>query len=365
MRFLPRFSASLACATVLLSAAAPASAQLQDSAPVDLSSLLRELKQIREQQSAQLKQQRQQAIQQATAAAASGERAVAIWEDAVRAIQFEGATREGTAFKEWKDREGDGLNSKEGRNAARLFFAWMALTLQRDSGVPVKDLLPQVVGYTKELSLDREMMEALDERIKRDRELNASGRHGMKRSGDEDKVKRMHDQILNKGLAASPVAQLWRIGDFLKPEKWENNPGDYNGIFNQIILPELRAQRDPRLLEYWDMRLKREADNAAKQKLAFDLDRYNNQRRPSLLWSRAEDILLLGQRNRAIGEMFGIVRNFPNHPELVTWIGRLETILAPPAPAIAPVPPATPPAPSAQDAPATSALVPAAAEVVR
>ena len=207
MRFLPRF---LVSATALSLAAAPVFAQTSDTAPVDLSSLLQELKKIREQQAVRAKQHRQQAFQQVTAAAASAERAVALWEDAVRAVQFDGAPKEGAAFKEWKEREGDGLNSKEGRNAARLFFSWLALTMQRDAGTPVKDLLPQVVAYTKELNADREMMEVLDEAIKKDKDLDASGKHGVKRQGDDEKNKRMHDQILSKGLAGSPVVRWLR-----------------------------------------------------------------------------------------------------------------------------------------------------------
>lgn len=355
-----------------LAVAVITSAQTQDAPPPDLNSLLQELKKIREQQTAQLKQQRQQALQQVTAAAASAERAVAIWEDAVRAVQFDGATKEGAAFKEWKEREGDGLNSKEGRNAARLFFAWLALTMQHSAGTPVKDLMPQVVSYTKELNADREMMEALEEGIKKDKELAATGKHGAKRPGgnDDEKVKRMHDQVLNKGLAASPVVRWMKLEEFISSPAgpgagadrgdaraggrakgaagWEDNPGNYDGIFNSIILPELRAQRDPRLIEYWDMRLKKEAEIATKQKLTFNLDKYNNERRPSLLWSRAEDLMLLGQKNRAVTEMFNLIKTFPHHPDADTWIASLEGILIPPLPAAAaPVPAATGAAPEA------------------
>ena len=367
MRTLHRPLAFAALSTCL-AVAGIASAQTQDAPPPDLNSLLQELKKIREQQAVQLKQQRQQALQQVTAAAASAERAVALWEDAVRAVQFDGAPKEGAAFKEWKEKEGDGLNSKEGRNAARLFFSWLALTMQRTAGTPVKDLLPQVVAYTKELNADREAMEALDESIKKNKELEASGKHGMKRQGDDEKNKRMHDQVLNKGLAGSPVVRWMRIEEFIELEPggaqrgngdarvrpgaraegasgWENNPGDYDGIFNNIILPELRAQRDPRLIEYWDMRLKKEAEVAGKRKLTFDLDKYNNERRPALLWSRAEDLLLLGQKNRAITEMFNLVKTYPHHPDADGWISRLEGFLIPPLPDAA-APGAAPAAPA-------------------
>ncbi|MEA3209135.1 MAG: hypothetical protein QOE70_2192 [Chthoniobacter sp.] len=320
-------------ALALLATVVPVLAQVQDSPPVDLSLLLQELKKIREQQTVQMKQQRQTAMQQIQPAASSAERAVVLWEEAVRATQFDGAPKEGTAFKDWKEKEGEGLSGAAGRNAARLYFNWLVLTMQRDAGTPVKDLLPQVIAYTKDLTADQQQIEALDESIKRDKDLASSGKHGAQRKGNDEQVKKMHDQILRKNLTASPVVQWLKLADFVNPKNWEASPGNLDGIFTQIILPELRVQRDPRVLEYWDMRLKKEADAASKTKLAFDIDKFNTQRRPSLLWSRADDLFVIGQKNRAVGEMFNLIKTYPQHPDVATWIGKLEAVIAPPPPA--------------------------------
>ncbi|MDB6149682.1 MAG: hypothetical protein JWQ44_1130 [Chthoniobacter sp.] len=314
-----------------LTAAAPINpAQAQDAAPVDFAALLRDLKLIRETQVTQSKQQRQTALQQVQSAAANGERAAVIWEDAIRAVQFDGAAKEGTAFRDWKEKEGAGLSTKEGRNAARLYFTWLGLTLQRDGGATVKDLMPQVINYTKELSADQQAMDLLEETIKREKELSAGKHGGPRRSNDEQVAKRIHDLVLGKGLGGSAVVQWMKIADFVKPEKWETTPGNYDGIFNQIVLPELRAQKDPRVLDYWDMRLKKEAESASKAKLAFEIDKFNNERRPTLLWNRAEDMLLIGQRNRAMTEMFNLIKTYPKHPEGEGWLEKLENLIVNP-----------------------------------
>jgi hypothetical protein len=73
-----------------------------------------------------------------------------------------------------------------------------------------------------------------------------------------------------------------------------------------------------------------------KSKLAFEIEKFNTQRRPALLWSRAQDLLAIGQKNRAATEMFGIIRSSPTSPELPAWIAALESVLAPP-PADAPM----------------------------
>src|SRR5437879_155353 len=95
-------------------------AQVQDAPAVDASTLLKELHRIRDQQTVQAKQTRQTALQQVNAAAASPERAVAMWEEAVRAVQFDGAPKENAAFRDWKEKDGEALNGPLARNAVRL-----------------------------------------------------------------------------------------------------------------------------------------------------------------------------------------------------------------------------------------------------
>lgn len=334
----------------LFAAIAPAFSQVQDAPAVDVATLLKELSRIREQQTVQAKQTRQTALQQINAAAASGERAVAMWEEAVRAVQFDGAPKENAGFRDWKDKDGEALNGPLARNAARLYFTWLGLTIERDAGTPVKDMLPKIIAYTKELAADQAAEDALEDAIKRERESAAgNNKRAPQRKTSDDQVKKMHDQILRRAVGSSPVVQWMRISDFVSPEKWEKQPGNLDGIYTQTILPELRAQRDPRVIEYWDYKLKREGEAAAKTKLAFDIEKFTTQRRPALIWNRAEEMLLIGQKNRAIGDMFTLIRTYPQHPEATGWISRLEAVLAPPAPATTSETPAAP-AGSAQPA---------------
>ena len=265
------------------------------------------------------------------AAAASPATAAAAWEEAVRITQFEGVAREGTQFKEWREGEGDALKEKEAAGAAQLHFKWMALTLQRAMGVPMKDLLPLVFGFTKELAADQAAMDALEDKIRREKELAVNGRNGRDRKSNDEAVKRMHDQILRAPVNGSVAAKALKISELLNVEKWEMNAGTPDAIFSQIIVPELRASRDLRLLEFWDMRLKRESEAVAKTQLAFEMEKFTKVRRPEILWSRVQDVLLLGQRNRALGEMLSIVKTWPSHPRANDWVAEIEQIIAPPA----------------------------------
>jgi hypothetical protein len=137
-------------------------------------------------------------------------------------------------------------------------------------------------------------------------------------------------------MADSSPAKWIGITSFLNPEKWESRAGNLEGIFDNIVLPELRAERDPRLLEYWEMKIKREAESATGTRRAFDVEQFNTMRRPKLLWNQAQDMIQLGQKNRGIAQMLDVVRTYPSHPDAGGWIAALQSMLSGSAPSPAP-----------------------------
>ena len=320
-------------------------ARAQDGQTVNIGEMLQQLRQLREATATKTKADKQRAIQEVSAAAASAEGAVNAWEKAVMATQFDGVAKEQSAFKAWRDGEGEALKETEAKNAARLYFQYLALTLQRSSGTPVKDLIPALVNYTKELQADQGAMENLDDSIKREKEKN-DGKHGAQpRKSNDAEVKKMHDNILNKGLGGSLPVQWLKLGEWVNVDKWEGTPSNLDGIYEKTILPEWRTLKDQRVLEYWDMKIKREGDSAAKSKLEFEHDKFLTQKMPVLLWRKAVDMGVLGFKNRAATEMFNLIRKYPQHPDAGEWMTRLEEMLMPAAA------PATAPAATAPAAP--------------
>jgi hypothetical protein len=261
---------------------------------------------------------------------------------AVKATQIEGAGKETAQMKAWKEGEGEAFKEREVQNAVRLHMRWLALTLQRSGGSTVKELMPAVVSYTKELIADEIAMENLLADMKRERELGAKDPKRAQKVRDDAATKRAHDSVM-RGLNSSVVVQWMKLNDFLNTEGWELNPGNLDGIYTKIILPELRGLKDQRVFEYWDMKLKREADKASQSKLAFEIEKFNTMRRPVLLWGRALEFVNLGMKNRAATEMFGLIKAYPTHPDADEWLNTLEQLLAPPpaAPAATPASAAT------------------------
>jgi hypothetical protein len=334
----------------------------QDGQNLDAAEMLKALRQFREQTATKAKADKTRAIQEVGAAAASAEGAVNAWEKAVIATQFDGVAKEVAAFKAWREGEGEALKEPEVKSALRLYFQWLSLTLQRSSGTLVKDLLPAVINYTKELANDQALMANHNEAVKHEREKNDKNNDNRRGPGgggpggggpggggpgggrrEDDNIRKMHDQILEKPLAASIVVQWLKLGEWVSVDKWENTPGDLDGIFENIILPELRAQRDPRALEYWDNRIKRESEKASLAKLEFERDKFNTQRLPVLFWRRAVEMTNVGMRSKAATEMFNLIRKYPTHPDVAEWMAKLEEILMPSVPATTSATPATPP----------------------
>ncbi len=368
---------------ILAAFSSPAFAQINDSPAVDMKAVLSGLKQFKEQNETGLRTRRNTAYKQIAAAAASNEAAAAFWTQAVLAVQFAGVDHEGTAVKDWKKGEGEGLKAKEGANAARLHLVWLGLTLQHAAGAETKQLLPAIIDFTRQLEADDLAIGRVNEHMDK---LKATG--GPKKPvltgkaiADDAQTKKLHDSILKTAVASSPVAQWLQIAEILgdsgrKRKRggdddgsggWEAVPGNVSGIYNAIILPEFRDSRDPRLLEYWDMMLRKNQESLYAGMPAFDEKQKTQIERPKIMWDRTQDMLVLGLKNRAVTEMFNLIKANPQHPDAAGWITKLEQIVAP-TPSLDPnalgtgsvAPPRTiPPATAAPGNPPTAIIVPA------
>jgi hypothetical protein len=325
----------------------------QDLPPINVNQLLNALHTMSDQQAQASKTQKLTAYQQISAAANSPERAVGLWEEAVRATQMEGAGKEGTQFKLWKDGEGELFKEREVQNAVHLHLEWLALTLQHSAGTTVKEMLPSVMAYIHELVADQAWMDALEDTVKKD----APGVNKVRaaKAKDDVAIRKTHDSVLNHGLGNSVVVQWLKLGDAVNVDQWENNPNNLDGIYKNIVQPELRAEKDQRVFEYWDYKLKKEADAASKTRLSFEMDKFNTLRMPVLLWNRIQEYAVVGQKNRAMTEMFNLIKKYPTHPSAPDWISTLEALAAPtdapattalPAPAPAAAPTAAAPEPA-------------------
>jgi hypothetical protein len=271
----------------------------QDSAKIDTASILNALKTIKQKHEEFEKKDKTSLLQQINAAAASVMAAVNYYQDAVRSTRFNGQNRETTQFNEWrrKGRDADRMKDKNWQEALRLHLYYLAITLQRETGTEVKDLLPQLLSYTNQLVVEHDLLQDQGE-------------------------------WMDRPLTDSIFVNWLQLGDPLsKLDKWEMAPGNLNGIYQQAILPELRKLKDPRAVEYWDLRVKMEGSQASASGRNFEVDKFNQVTMPKLLWNRSQEMFAIGQKNKAATEMLSVIKKYPTHPNVGDWIEKLEKLL--------------------------------------
>ena len=215
----------------------------------------------------------------------------------MRAISFVGQSHGQTDFQDWKKKEAEHLKSPEMQTAVRLHLNYLILSLQYSNGMTIPQLVPTLIRYS-------ELVTSANAEVVRQEVLRRS----------------VADSIFVKWYNAQRM--------FGELKDWEMSPGNVDGIWEKTILPQLRKDKDPRVIVYWDNKIKSAIEVMAESKRTFDLEQFNQIHKPTLLWSRAKDLIVVGQRNRGIGEMFAIVKNWPDHPSNAEWIAKLENVLS-------------------------------------
>ena len=291
MKF-PSPSLRLAAAAFLLPLAAHAQ---QSPPPIDPAAVLATLKDLKAKQTQSVAREKGQVLDAIRAAAADPAKA---YEQAYLAVEVQGkGGNEGTKMMEWRKQNADLLRDRNFLTALRLELNYLGLTWQRHMGAKTRDLLPALYDYTAQVT------------------ANADGLSALKLS--------------DRSLGDSLFAKYFQVGPYIAgvPD-WEGKEFNVDGIFEKAVLPSLRQDKDPRLLAYWDGRLQNEAARI-DQRNGLAVNRFNNVRRPTLLWNRAEDELVLGDPPRAVADMLALLKAHPDHPDFDKWAARLTDVVTP------------------------------------
>ena len=309
MKSLPPLPLVWLAAGLLLPAVGRAQ-QPSPAAPVDSAAVLAALKDLRAKQQQAMKSTKAQVLANLNAAAADNTSAGKAYEQAVMTVEFQGQGADGSKIAEWRKRNADMLRNRDFLIAARLQLVYLGLTWQRSAGAKAADLLPALYEYVTQVESVREEIEPFANQLKR-------------------------------SLPESVFTAYYQVGPYINGvPNWEMGQFNTEGIFQKTILPELRRLKDRRVLDYWDKCLQTEAARADRVQNSLAANRFNRIRKPALLWNRAEDVLLLGDKPHAVNEMLAIIKTYSDHPDFEKWAARLEAIVSE-----APSAKETPPAP--------------------
>ena len=310
----------------------PARAQ-QDANPVDVSTVLKDLSNIKKVQEDGSKATKLKLAQQFLTTAGDTGAAVNYYKEAIRATKFEGISRESTQFQQWEKDEAEHLKSKAFRDALSYHLTYLSLTLRRSAGLEVRDLLPDLINYTQQVMTEEDQGGGPAQQSG-----GMTGRQSRRPPSAQSLIAppsappSLDAELMKPDLTSSIFVVWMQIEKYVSDaDDWELSPGNVNGIYDQTILPEYRRTRDPRLLQYWDTRIQREADLAAKSGRNFDVDKFNQTTLPQLRWKRTQELIALGLKNRAINDMVALIKTYPTHPDVPSWIQTVQQMLRPPA----------------------------------
>lgn len=292
-------------------------AQQQDAPPPDLNALAKEIVALELKQKQSKLSEKSMLLAKIQAASASGPAAANFYADAVEAVQFEGTPGKGEAFQEWRKSHEELLRSKEMQTAIQLHLKYLLLAIQRKEIENPGTQLPALMDYVADLV-------AADDLFVKAPPPPVEGKK--KKAPPQDE----RTALLDKPLGQSVFSQWLRLDPWLPDAKsWEVKPGDVAGILEKNIRPLLREDKSPNLIQTWDLQMKVEADRITTGRSEYQADSFNSVTRPQLLFKRAQDMILLGQPNRALGEMMVLVRTYPTHPDFAQWLGKVRELIKP------------------------------------
>lgn len=301
----------------------------QTNQTMEPAQILKELEILQKTRSGQFKTGLHQQIDALTAAATTKQAAVALYEDAIQAVEHEGKPKDGSDFANWREKNKEMLLDDDFRTALQLHLRYLALSLRRLDGEKVEELMPALIEYTNQLGAN------ISDLIKREKARNDVQERNEKTRPKDKQGEKVNKAVLstgrdllNKPMSGSVFVRWYRLeGHISSIKDWEQSSGNIEGIVDKVIMPYMRDKKDVRLLGLWDDRMGRADELARKSDLAIDLDKYQTQTLPTLLWKKAEDRLLLGQRGVALTEMFNIIKSYQSHPDFEKWTKQLLGLL--------------------------------------
>lgn len=315
---------SVAAALLFLCPLAPA--QNPTLTPAEQETILKRLESLRDEAGRLASGRVASAVAAYRNALSGNEATIDLYYQCIEKVRYVDQNRPLIEFREWKRAQKDKFSALSFRQALRFQLRWLLLGLE----MAEKELAP---GDMAEKAA----------------EVVATITRDAKDLGP-------HMALLRDNAFGTVFAHAYRVGH-LAPDGWPTSQLPVGPVYERLILPRLRAGGDIKRLEAaWTTRINQEttlvtvAAQADKEKGEANLDRFNTEERPQLVWKMLTDIYRAGGQRQSAGKMLAFLEANLGHRSAVEWATEMRELLLV----------AGPEAPSANDAP--SGETPAAME---
>lgn len=238
-----------------------------------------------------------------------------LYQEAVFSQKFEGGKKDTAEFRKWRDVQDDTLKSDDFQEALGLHVNYLNLTLLRASGENEAKLNEALVQH---------VLKVWAAEAKRDLHT---------RMAAEVLERPVNQGVLARHFQLGPKLGGPQDGEKLKEQDkgWEWNPGNTDGMLDKTVIPFLRKNKSPALLQLWDKRLANETARAKRAGINVLTPKFTQQTLARLNWGRASDLVRLGHEAEGFTALIGILRQTTSPAEFDKYAKELRDLLAPAA----------------------------------
>lgn len=227
--------------------------------------------------------------------------------DAVKIKQKAEQAKRGDT-KQQEDKEGDHATG------VRLCLEYLALSLEAHETKDLSTMIPKVQAFHQTLieqgkKLKGRTGDMLMQSV-------ARGGGGGRRPGGN--------------LDVGVVIEAYQLAPFLRTEGWPQEPANIIGMYDKVILKNVREKHPGELGPVWDTAINNEIAFRKERLAEGELQVWQQQEYPSLRWQRAQDLVQHGGNPVAgMAEMLKVIKDFPNHASSPSWVAELRNLVTP------------------------------------
>lgn len=310
-------------ATVTLLAAAPL-CHADPLSEADKQALIEKLEALRDNVKSKALSRMGAAVQAYRAGMASDDAAMELYLKCVEKVDFEEQNKSSQDFREWKRRQGDRLESAGFKASLRHELRWLIMTLEAaEKPEKIADLAPRA---SEALTAIFENPDQFD--------------------GNAD--------ALHSPVTSTVFARAYSLG-MVKPEKWPLSPMDIGPVFDQVILPPLRAKGSfDAMREQWARRIRYEGvsrqsfhgggeggggggrggrgekEKPKHEEANPEYEKFITETQPEMVWQMELDLFKSGDQKRSAVKMLEHIEGHITHPKARDWGQQFRTLIDPP-----------------------------------
>lgn len=222
-------------------------------------------------------------------------------------------------FLDWKQKNQDVIRHPSYQNATQLQLRYLLIALQRSEQHDAYAQVNETLGYLNSL-LSLHFLE--------DPFVPPPPLKGNKpQPCPSDKVINEASEVMRQSLSSYPVVEWLQIKDLLPDKDFNGSAGEYFDILEKNVKVPLKQRKDPRLPGIWDLQI---SSAMAQSNSSADMQKsvvFKSRGLPELLFGKCTDLEEIGQPNRAVQELMGLIRAFPENPSVPLWIESTKRLI--------------------------------------